>query len=220
MRYSDYLADYTPSTAGAYFVYRGNGPFDPQYSTGGAQPLGWDRWAALYQTYCVLGCKIKIHVKNLTNSVTPVLFYLRATTSATGNTFAATSEAIIPLNSNTRWCELQGPNTGRNTKVMKMYVTTNKMFSTPIDGHTYTAATNNVPQDQWYWTFGMISNDATTLLAYEWRVKLTYYTIFKQRINTIQGQDLQDTGEDVAPALLPTESGNTAADTTGTVHYY
>lgn len=40
------------------FVYRGNSCFDPEFAIGGAQPMGFDQWAAFYRRYRVKGIKV------------------------------------------------------------------------------------------------------------------------------------------------------------------
>lgn len=48
------------STSGgiATLVYRMNGPFDPDATGVGHQPMYWDRYAAIYQSYRVLGSRL------------------------------------------------------------------------------------------------------------------------------------------------------------------
>jgi hypothetical protein len=61
-----YCDDYTVSTsstvqAEAYF--RANGPYDPDASIGGHQPLGFDQWAAFYNHYVVEKATIEVEAK-------------------------------------------------------------------------------------------------------------------------------------------------------------
>jgi len=41
---------------------RANSVFDPDYSTGGQQPMGYDQWAALFNQYVVVGSKLTAYI--------------------------------------------------------------------------------------------------------------------------------------------------------------
>jgi len=46
--------DYTvANNVSKHWVFRGNGMFDPNYAVGGHQPLGFDQYTALYQSFFV-----------------------------------------------------------------------------------------------------------------------------------------------------------------------
>lgn len=48
-----------PAAGNAFHFFRANSVFDPDYSIGGHQPMGFDQYAALYNEYTVLGSRIK-----------------------------------------------------------------------------------------------------------------------------------------------------------------
>ncbi len=57
LRYEDFFL--LTSTSGiAYYIVSGNGAFKPDIISTGHQPKYWDRYAALYSQYVVLGSKI------------------------------------------------------------------------------------------------------------------------------------------------------------------
>lgn len=61
LRYTDIISITNTTGAVAENIYRCNSPFDPNYTTGSAQPMGFDQWALLYNHYTVISSKI--HVK-------------------------------------------------------------------------------------------------------------------------------------------------------------
>lgn len=60
LRYHSYDT-LTPSAASvAVKWYRCNGPYDPDRTGGGGQPMGFDQWSTIYDYYTVLGAKITV----------------------------------------------------------------------------------------------------------------------------------------------------------------
>lgn len=60
LRYAEFQQ--TTSTSGGIntYIYRMNGPFDPDLTGSGHQPLYWDQFTPVYQNYRVLGSKINV----------------------------------------------------------------------------------------------------------------------------------------------------------------
>lgn len=63
LRYADYLtaADADGTTTVTKWRYALNSVYDPYYDVGGHQPNGFDKWAAIYKYYRVMGAKVKMH---------------------------------------------------------------------------------------------------------------------------------------------------------------
>jgi len=59
LRYSDYYL-LTSSSGIAYAEYSGNSVYDPDITFVGHQPYYFDRYAAIYTNYAVIGSKITI----------------------------------------------------------------------------------------------------------------------------------------------------------------
>lgn len=60
LRYSDLQSQTSVSGGISTFIYRMNGPFDPDLTAVGHQPLYWDQYTPIYQNYRVLGSQIRI----------------------------------------------------------------------------------------------------------------------------------------------------------------
>lgn len=74
LRYTEHVTSIT-STVGALgsYVFRANGCYDPNYTSTGHQPMGFDQWAALYNHYVVLGSKMTLKVLPQEANVSPCI---------------------------------------------------------------------------------------------------------------------------------------------------
>lgn len=63
LRYADYLlaADADGTTGVTKWRYALNSLYDPYYDAGGHQPNGFDKWAAIFKYYRVMGARVKMH---------------------------------------------------------------------------------------------------------------------------------------------------------------
>lgn len=68
MKFSDMLN--VTGTSGAVQSYRINGPYDPDLTGAGVQPVAYDEWSALYARYLAFGAKIKVTGTN--NQAIPI----------------------------------------------------------------------------------------------------------------------------------------------------
>ena len=59
--------------AGAIYTFRINDLFDPDFTSAGQQPLGFDQFAQFYYRYRVLRFRYSIDYQNLTGTSNPVL---------------------------------------------------------------------------------------------------------------------------------------------------
>ncbi len=85
LRYIDVLG-FTSTTGGtSTVVFRMNGPRDPDLTNIGHQPLYWDRWAAVYQSYRVLGSRLTATISgdDLANTQGPWIFGINGSTVGT-----------------------------------------------------------------------------------------------------------------------------------------
>nr|QTE03459.1 MAG: putative capsid protein [Ciconia boyciana CRESS-DNA-virus sp.] len=92
--YDQYSLTSTSGGIGAQ-VFRMNGPRDPDFTGVGHQPLYWDRYSTLYQSYRVLGSKISAVISPTTLSAPlgPWTFGINGSTSSTSMGTSATARA-------------------------------------------------------------------------------------------------------------------------------
>jgi len=69
------LIDFTASVGYYGHVFRLNSVFDPDYTGVGAQPAGFDQWAAFYNQYRVLGCMVKVSALATNNGTNPPIVF-------------------------------------------------------------------------------------------------------------------------------------------------
>lgn len=62
LRYSEIITMTSTSGSLASYVFRANSVFDPDFTSVGHQPMGYDQWAGMYNHYVVLGSKIVCRV--------------------------------------------------------------------------------------------------------------------------------------------------------------
>lgn len=61
LRYSDSTIELESVLGGiSTHKFRANSVYDPDFTSAGHQPMGYDNWALLYNHYVVVGCKISI----------------------------------------------------------------------------------------------------------------------------------------------------------------
>lgn len=58
MRYVDQISMTSTSGSLASYVFRANSIYDPNYTSTGHQPMGYDQWAVLYNHYVVIGARL------------------------------------------------------------------------------------------------------------------------------------------------------------------
>lgn len=92
--YDQYTLTSTSGGIGAY-VFRMNGPRDPDFTGVGHQPLYWDRYSTIYQSYRVLGSRLTATISGTTLQSTqgPWTFGINGSTSSTSMGTSSTARA-------------------------------------------------------------------------------------------------------------------------------
>jgi len=73
-----------PSTATpAWHVFSANGLFDPDITSTGHQPYGFDQYMAQYNHYTVVGAKITVHYSNVSSTTQPYILTIRTAAGTT-----------------------------------------------------------------------------------------------------------------------------------------
>lgn len=160
-------------------VFRLNSAFDPDFSGVGAQPLGFDQWAALYGDYRVVGSKIEV--------------------KAFADSASNNSVAVIPMTTNAaltvrdqyleqNYCEKQslGNDTQHGVATINSYMPVSKIHGGPKDIVYYddalrSAVTTN-PTKQFYWhVVGYAMGAGSTNFDIVAETKIIYYIQFLNR---------------------------------------
>lgn len=73
LRYASFASLTSTTGAVATYVLRANDAFDPDFTSTGHQPMGFDQMMLFYNHFCVVGCKIWVTFKNQSGSLTPTV---------------------------------------------------------------------------------------------------------------------------------------------------
>jgi hypothetical protein len=93
LKYITSYVDFTASVSYYGHVFRLNSLFDPDYTGVGAQPLGFDQWAALYGSYRVMATRAKMTVASTASAAIPMVFGFYPSTDA--NTETTLDNAVM-----------------------------------------------------------------------------------------------------------------------------
>lgn len=164
-----------------YYTIRANSFFDPDFSLGGGQPVGYDQWAAFYNYYRVKACKIKMTVvQNGATAGNLCQLVLLPTTDTSGTTINTVTVNAQQPYAQTRFTNV---NDGGGAIVhLKGYMSTAKIWGqTPAaiqadDDFSATTAAN--PIKEWYWVLGSLALDGVSTQSGFLDVQITMYGEF------------------------------------------
>jgi hypothetical protein len=157
-------------------TYRGNGPFDPNFTGTGSQPLNYDDFSARYNRYKVVASSIVVRCMLPSTQVGAKIAVYPSNTS----TALSTPEAMSLPRAKFRY--IQGGNTD--------FVFKQSCRSSAIDGsypgqflgrETVDAQVTTVPTDQWYWHIVQSSYDDSTSVKVYYEVLVIYDVVFYDR---------------------------------------
>lgn len=162
-------------------IFRTNSVFDPDFSTTGFQPYGFDQWSAFYDRYTVIGCKIRVTFVNnqlgLDDTSAPRFPYVCCIAHLDESVGLADIREYTMSTQN-----VNGVLTGADDKVeLLMNVNPNKFMgvSGPVGNPSVTAPTNTNPTKMSYLhvAAGVVSGtvDGPQIRAY---VQLEYSVVF------------------------------------------
>lgn len=139
----------TPSNR---IVTRGNSVFDPGFTSGSSQPVGFDNWAGLYLYYRVLWSSIKVMYVGRTSATDNQIITLYP--SLNSNPYSTAVDAN-PSQAYAKSRVYQAGNT--QPAIMTSYMTSKKLFGDrddTDDGYGALATAN--PASVWYWLVDII----------------------------------------------------------------
>lgn len=133
-------------------VIRGNSCFDPGFTAGSSQPVGFDEWATIYFYYRVLWSKITVMFVGRTSATDNQLISVYPSLSSNPFTSAVDSNASQAYGKSRVYQAGNSP-----PQYIKQYMTTKKMYGDRSDTDTtYSALTSANPNNSWYWVTDVI----------------------------------------------------------------
>lgn len=169
------------TTAGVndFYVWSGNGIFDPNITGSGSQPFGFDQWTAVYNRYLVYGSQCTVEIAPTSSTQTLYTFKITLVPYPLASGLSTTSADVIaemPF-AKTKTGTIYTVGNGGNQ--LTSYATTAKVFGVSrqaIDSDdTYAAAVSANPSKQWSWWVhcNNLTDDGST--TYNVRIRIKYY---------------------------------------------
>ncbi len=166
--------------AGASYTFAFNNIFDPDFTSTGLQPVGFDQMSAFYGRFRVIACTFHVDFSNITGSVNPVVVG-----------FYASAQSTLPAAPNAWYLQPYGKNTllggigsGHDTVSMSMKIPIFDVFSVTkseyMDEADFAATTGGGPARQGY-VHGYVYS-ITAASTVRWRPRLEYTVEWTQPV--------------------------------------
>lgn len=173
-KYADIGFDLSTTTVDVgHYVFRGNGPYDPDSTGVGVQPYGWDDLMknSLYYWYKVVACKVKFKIYKTGNTDQVTISVLPSTSSTLSYT------SIDDLLAYGRCSQRRITNEKPMTTITR-YITTNDMVKsrTNIGDADLAGTYTSLPIIQWFWHIFSDSTIVMQNVQIYFDVEITYYT--------------------------------------------
>jgi len=166
----------SPGTATDEYIFTGNGPFDPDVTGTGGQPVGYDQWCNFYGRQLTLSSKIRIKV--IDNSSTTNVAICVFPTDTTGGVSTFVDAASQPYS---RW-QIATFSGGMSKLSINNSISTSKIWGKNCHyDDLFTSTTGSVPSNLWYW---VINADASpgSAAVYTLYVEVIYRILFFKRV--------------------------------------
>jgi len=138
-------------------AFRGNGPYDPDASGTGSQPVNFDDWAILYNRYRVISSKIEWNFQPASNADFLAVCY--PSNSLSG--LAAASSICQPRAKwRAGWSSL-GFVDGKSGFAITQHATTKAILGEDF-GDRFESLVTTTPADPWYWNVQVASIGSST----------------------------------------------------------
>ena len=167
--------------------FRANSLYDPDLSSSGHQPRGFDELAAIYDHYCVIGSKIKVSFENDKDHVQQAGQYCFLMLQDTNNTPTSLIDILEESNKNRMAYKQRNSVSSKNVILSKKF-SPYKMFGIPkkdslINNINLNARTNSNPQEDAIYTVGIACSTTTSTdpPPMTIRVEIEYLAVFTEK---------------------------------------
>ncbi len=167
-----YYQDFTDST-GTFAIsqqFRMNSLFDPDLTGGGHQPMGFDQWAGLYQSYTVLGAMVSINAVNTSGTAEMIITPNNSTTGA------STADEQREM----KWSRSFYIPANQQVKVFNQYYDIKKLqgIRDMVGDDQYRTDITTNPGDTQALQISTRHIDGSTAIGLSYRVKILFYCYF------------------------------------------
>lgn len=162
--------------AATTYVFSLNGLFDPNITTTGHQPLGFDQIMPMYDHYTVIGAKARVNITNTDpDNAQIVALHLKDTSVAVSNINQ------ILENGQAKWTTVGPLNSGSSNKTLAIGCNTSKFFGRSVlDGDKYYGTVSSNPADQVYLHITIADAHTDDPLPVDVQVELSYVAILSE----------------------------------------
>lgn len=184
MVYNDYFnIDPSAGAVGTY-VFRANSIFDPNYTSTGHQPSGFDQLSPFYSQYIVLGSRIQLRAITQPGSATPAIYGIMLHNS---NGLAG-DWTVITEQPNTHWDNMglpvwPSPKINHTFKASSYYGLKDPSTERSQIG---AAVTTNPADVAYFVVFMQATNLSDDLSSTRFAVSIEYDVLFSERDQTAQ----------------------------------
>ncbi len=182
LRYDQRLALTVTSGVDQTYVFRGNGPYDPDATGTGGQPNNYDDWAVQYNRYRVISSRLRVTAINTTSNLLVCVLPANSAASITVDTASSRPRSVTKYLTSSA---------GSIIRWDLNYSTAQILGRTPAQvqaDSNLQAQLNTTPNDPWYWTIVAQSADGTTTATGQFFVRIDYTMQWFDRID--EGLDL------------------------------
>lgn len=163
------------------YQFRGNSLYDPDLTSTGHQPTGYDEWSAFYNKFTVLGssCDVKAYITGISTAL--VVNGLVAVVPTVDASPTLTYANVLTLPN----CKHKVFTYNTSVGHVKNRMMTNKIFGKSLqavkDDDYYSASTTANPTNQWYWNIYINNADNSSNLSGQIVINVTYYARMTSR---------------------------------------
>lgn len=165
-------------------VYRGNSPYDPDFSLGGTTATGYSQFCGgngPYLNYCCFGSKIIVNFMRTDTGTGPIEMFLLPSVLTTVSSTSSTQ--LRPQ----KYCKFRFVTNYQNSKsstTIGHYFTTSKMYGRKsiLSEDDFSAQYNANPVNEWFWNIVVQDPALTTTVTGKIWVKVKYYMCFWNRV--------------------------------------
>lgn len=174
------IIDPTFADFSSAIVFRINSLYDPEFSVGGHQPLGFDEWSVFYNKYLVLGAKVRADcfATSTTTTISNAIVGIRFDSASS----VVTSLTSIIENGRCRWKRMARADSGNATTTVVSKWSARKWWGgkSKMENEIHGAATSADPSKVAYCHVfaGPVSESTSDLGAIRVRVTIDFIALF------------------------------------------
>jgi len=188
LRYATNFNRTTPGIGSTSYFFRGNGPFDPDFTSTGGQPVNWDDFSAIYQRYRVWSSKITWMVANTASGTLDMVSGVVGPRHASTALSTLAAHEAFQCQPYTKYQKNIIYNNGTRSQSGSLSMSTHKFFGLTVGQFQgqddCTSLVTTVPNHEWFWCLNFVADDQSSSTVLYINVILEYDIEFWDRFDT------------------------------------